>query len=371
MFRSGRSRSKQELTKLVRGLVEFALILLVALIGAEVSLRFILTEMEVTGYSFTSGMSIPDNRYRRIMAPDFRGVAFHPDKVQFVPVELDRDGFLPATETSFGREKTSVVLLGGKSMVFSSGLPANHTLNSAMTCNSSCPMKVYNTAWPGFGLYRNFCIYRELLEKKIRPALVILNLYGAFDGGIPTEFERPPEKLTKENLPSEPEKNKNQAPWSYLWVQSVKGGAIVWEFGRSVWVKLLAGIGLINRPEPFEPTARRLPAPGISPLDTRARTKAFIEFVGRYFREQGVKMLIVFLPRRYSPPDFYEDDLADLPEDLPVLDLHRELILELNLEDFIWEGHYGRRTMNLIGARLSREACRILNTLDLESRAGI
>ncbi len=99
------------------------LVIAVSLTAAEIMLRLVLTEMEVSGYSFASGMSVPDDRYQRVMAPGFQGVAFHPDKVQFVPVELDQYGFLPVAETAGRGEKSAVVLLGGKSIVFSSGLP--------------------------------------------------------------------------------------------------------------------------------------------------------------------------------------------------------------------------------------------------------
>jgi hypothetical protein len=79
----------------------------------------------------------------------------------------------------------------------------------------------------------------------------------------------------------------------------------------------------------------------------------FIMHVRDTVQTQGSGLLVITLPQRGAAKDLYHDRLANLPDDIPLLDLHERYSDQLATMRWIAEGHYGPDISRLIADALA------------------
>jgi hypothetical protein len=83
--------------------------------------------------------------------------------------------------------------------------------------------------------------------------------------------------------------------------------------------------------------------------------QAFLAHADRVAAARGTRCLVLLLPQRDKGPGFYDGLRATLPAGVPVLDLHRELIADIERDGWIADGHYGAKAADRIARRIARE----------------
>ena len=161
-----------------RALIGLLMASLLGCLAAELFVRLIMP-LEIAYQTYYSpGVHTPDPKYGFVFTKNYRGRMVHSDNVPYVPVRHDEFGFRPPAATPTVGPIDTIVLIGGASMVYGYGVPHQYTLQATMVQAASRPIRVYNTAWPGFDAYRNFHVYCDFLEPHIaHPKVAILCLY--------------------------------------------------------------------------------------------------------------------------------------------------------------------------------------------------
>ncbi len=162
----------------------------IALVVAEIFMRAVLPITIEQSLWYTGDIHTKNDKYVFVFTPGYQGWMRHSDQVFLERLTLDSHGFRRAA--SHPRSEQDVVMLGGYSMAFSYGLGDDDTLNRTIGNGLAKPSTVYNTAWPGFNTFRNFHIYRDLLENEVQPEFAVILLWEkslAAYGHIPEDPE--------------------------------------------------------------------------------------------------------------------------------------------------------------------------------------
>jgi len=333
----------------------------VAILATEVLLRIAIPPEDAFGTWFSRGVHTPDGKYGLVFTPGFRGVMSHPDGVPCVPLELDAHGHrLPS-----GPEGApEVLVIGGSSMMFSYGLPDRDAIHTQTALRAATPLRVLNTAWPGFDLARNFHAQRDLLGPDHRPDVAVIAFYRL--GPRP----RPPE--TFDPLPPPQPREK-----LFEFFDDLAPGPrdpVTRRLGRLYYATCLGarGVGFLKsaylRCRSIAGSAREMISwGGKSPVSEGAlapedldRQRAFFERVCGHFVARGARVLVVLLPAAARGADHYAGVASLVPDGVPCVDLHRELGTELLEGHTIAAGHYDAHAAAQIGARIAEEVSRLL-----------
>ncbi len=153
----------------------YVVIVLAALAAVEVFLRIIWPFELAFDCWFSRGIHSPSEEFGYVFAPRFTGFMRHKDRVDAY-LTLDAHGFRQPAMSGATPDAPTIVFIGGTSQTFGYGLPDKHTIAARTMEAMDRPLRIYNTAWPGFDVYRNFHIYKRLLEPEIQPDLVIVAL---------------------------------------------------------------------------------------------------------------------------------------------------------------------------------------------------
>jgi len=333
----------------------------VAILATEALLRVIIPPEDVFGTWFSRGVHAPDGKYGLVFAPGFHGVMSHPDGVPCVPLELDAHGHrMPAGPAG----APEVVMIGGSSMMFSYGLPDRDAIHTQAALRAATPLRVRNTAWPGFDLARNFHAQRDLLGPDHGPDVAVIAFYRL--GPRP----RPPEEF--DALPPPPPRDKlfeffnDLAPGPRDRVTRRLGGLYYATYLGARGVGFLKSAYLTGRS--IAGSARdMISSGGGSPVSEGAlavedldRQRAVFEHVCGHFAARGAKVLVVLLPAAARGADHYAGVVPLVPEEIPCVDLHREFGAGFLEGHTIAAGHYDAHAAARIGGRIAEEVSRLL-----------
>jgi hypothetical protein len=332
-----------------------------ALLATEALLRVAIPPEETFGTWFSRGVHTPNEKYGLVFTPGFRGVMCHPDGVPCVPLELDRHGHrLPSGPVG----AAEAVVIGGGSMMFSYGLADDDAIHAHLARRARVPVRVRNTAWPGFDLVRNLHACRDLLGSDHGARVAVVAFYRL--GPRP----RPPEAL--DPLPPPPPKKELFAFFDDL--APSPRDPLTRRLGRAYYATYLGARGVELARSTFLQCreigrqARRVLAPsGGPPTDTGAlevddlvRQRAIFSHVTDHFAASGTKVLVVLLPAAARDAEHYAAVRPLIPEGTPWLDLHRELGAGFLEGHTIAAGHYDAHAAARIGERIADGVSRLL-----------
>ncbi len=345
----------------VRATAQTLLALAAALLATEALLRVVIPPEEAFGTWFSRGVHTPDEKYGLVFTPKFRGVMSHPDGVPCVPLELDRHGHrLPA-----GPEGAAeVVAVGGGSMMFSYGLADGDAIHTHVARRTTVPVRVRNTAWPGFDLVRNLHACRDVLGPDHGARVAVVAFYRLGPGPRPPEApDQLPPPPPREELfaffddlapgPRDPLTRRLGSLYyaTYLGARGV-------EFARSVFLRC-RGIGRYARGM-LVPSVGPLTHEGALGVGDFARQRAIFSHVIDHFAANGTKVLVVLLPAASRGPEHYAAVGPLIPEGIPWLDLHREFGSGFLEGHTIAAGHYDAYAAARIGERIADAVSRLL-----------
>ena len=341
----------------MRRFLSSVLAVIVAVAAAEIVLRLSVPKQLFFRCDFTNGVHMPDPAYGFRWRPNYEGIMRHPDGFYApVPLRLNEFGFrLPVASSNAGPDALRVLLLGGGSMVFCFGFPDRETIAGRMADLSPRPFVVQNVAVGGFDLYRNWHLAREQIEA-FRPDVILVNIYKEDPyhlGTFAPDFTRlPPPPGTQEQL-------------FVLWDGMVSGRSpLVHRLGRRHDTSYLL-YGLCNldtryidaRTKVVRWVRRRsASAPAAGPPQGLT---AFLRHIAASPVTGGAAVGVVLLPQMNKPPDLYRNLAPFLPDEMPVLNLHADLIHELSRYPWVADGHYGREANERIARALLDQALRL------------
>lgn len=317
----------------------WGLALVAVLLAVEGVLQLTIGRTVVQDRWFEGRIHVPDAELGFRFAPGYRGAMRHPDGVFYEPLALDSLGFRRTPAGPAGAP--DVVFIGGASNVLSYGLPDSLTIPALVAGAVGRPVRVHNTAWPGFEWRRNWTAYRRLLRPHVRPSVVVLSLpYApAQVGGWDAQPDPVGDLFRYDRGMVVP-----------------PGGAVLSRLGR--WGRrslLLYRLGRAGDAV-AEALARRTAAgraegrPDPAALGRR-RIEADLAALTDSIRADGAAVVFVTLPNRAAEsPDLYAG-LA-VPEGVPWVDLHRALRPRMQ-GHWIARGHYGETAARWIAERIA------------------
>jgi len=333
----------------------------VAILATEALLRVVIPPEDAFGTWFSRGVHTPNEKYGLVFTPGFRGVMSHPDGVPCVPLELDARGHRMPSGPEGAPE---VVVMGGSSMMFSYGLPDRDAIHTQTALRAETPLRVRNTAWPGFDLARNFHAQRDLLGQGYKAKVAVVAFYRL--GPRP----RPPERF--DPLPPPPSREV-----LFEFFDDLAPGPrdpVTRRLGRLYYATYLGarGVGFLKS---AYLGGRRIAgramdlisSGGESPVSEGAigaedlgRQRAVFERVCGYLEARGAKVLVVLLPAAARGADHYAGVASLIPEGVPCVDLHGEFGAEFLEGHTIAAGHYDAHAAAMIGGRIAEEVSRLL-----------
>jgi hypothetical protein len=308
-----------------------------------------------------NGVHRPDPVYGFRWTPGYDGYMRHPDGIYLpVPLRLNEFGFrMPVASTNAGPDALRVLLLGGRSMMFSYGLADADTIAGRMAAVSPRPMVVQNTALAGIDLYRNWHQAREQIEA-FKPDVILVSVYKedpCFFTEFAPDFTRlPPPPGTEKEI-------------FVLW-DGIAGGRspMVNSLGRRHNVSYVL-YGLCNIEDRILENvlkARRWIERRKAEHDEDERPPAHPDGLAAFLRHiagspvcGGAAVGVVLIPQRNKPADLYHDLVPLLPTELSHLDIHADLIGDIDRLPWIGEGHYGREASDHIARAMAAEALRL------------
>ncbi|MBM4156080.1 MAG: hypothetical protein FJ221_13810 [Lentisphaerae bacterium] len=341
----------------MRRFLSSVLAVVVAVLAAEGLLRLAFPKQIFFHCDFTNGVHMPDRDYGFRWRPGYEGIMRHPDGVYApVPLRLNEYAFrLPVASTNAGPGALRVLLLGGRSMMFCFGFPDRETIAGRMADLAPRPLVVQNATSAGIDLYRNWHLAREQILA-FKPDVILVSIYKEdpfFLGEFAPEFTRlPPPPGTPEQL-------------FILWDGMVSGRSpLVHRLGRHHDTSYLL-YGLCNLQTRyldaradvvrwFRRHTARAPAP-----DRPQGMTAFLRHIAASPVTGGAAVGVVLLPQMNKPPDLYAHLVPLLPEEMPVANLHADLIHELSRYPWVADGHYGREGNERIARALLDHALRL------------
>jgi len=341
------------------------LILLISLTIAELLLRSIIPFEIAFQTWFSPGAQRPDERFGFVFSQNYDGFMRHRDGVLNVPLQLDQYGFRKPFELNNTRQRNSqnIVFMGGASLIFSYGLPDQETIPAEVVKSSCVPLKSYTTSWPGVSLYRNFHIYKEMLEPDINPDFVVLSVYqnDLYDfESIPNDFDDKPE------------------PASVTWLYHNDKPVIVYPSGflaerlgklyyqSYILSKLVSLIDFtINQIHSFINdmifTSDTSTNDSENHFQRNQNFRAFISYLQNYFQNRDIPISVVFMPSMESPQtDLFSELREAVPKEINAIDLHQKLRDNLDDKQFIASGHYNQQQASLMGDKIADQICPLL-----------
>ncbi len=343
--------------RIVKRTIKGCLVLAIAVASAEGFLRVTTPRELVYDTWFTPGVHQPDEKFGFVFTPHYRGEMRHRDKVWNVPLELDENGFRRPSISNQSPKTRKVAIVGGASMMMCYGLPDDCTIAHRVADASAEPLDVRAVAWPGFDVLRSWHIYLDKLERSEPPELVVLCIYAkslADFAALPADVSLPP------------------VPHGGAKRLRFRNGIVVPPRGRLAErfctayegsFLLCKTIALADRCwDKINPTES--PASNFSDSDVVAEDPAeiggtrfvsFLEHVRNHLSSRGIELSVAFLPIQKMPAEFYEPLVAAIPASISYVDLHRELVSELDPQDYIADGHYGPTQSQQIGVSLAEE----------------
>ena len=318
-----------------------------ALVATEVFLHAILPSVIEKDLWFTSGIHTPDEKYGYVFTKNYNGVMRHRDNVYFTPLQLDENGFRkPATGSQYTRE---IVLIGGASMTFSYGVDDDQTIHHYISKDVDIPSKVYNTAWPGIGLYRNFHVYKDLIEDRINPELVIFCIYGVQSKNFATYPE------IGETYYNQYKHLENLFLYNSSHVLRVPKNKIALWLGKYYYRSLLIFkiLKFVEKVEfklalMFDDSGKTKSLEENLDQDKGDRKfKEWFHYLNNHFRKS--KILFVFMPMMYKDRDYYSHLISLIPDRKDYIDIHK-IFPDLDGDkNWVGNGHYSQEATKFIG----------------------
>jgi len=348
----------------LRNLGKGLLVLIAAGVAAEGFLRLVVEPESMLRLGFTPGVQVPDDAFGFAFKGGYQGYMRDRDGVFGVPLALDANGFRLANANRRPGPRSSVVLIGGRSMMFCFGLLDRESVSGQLAAQSGHALEVQNAAWVGVDLYRMWHLFRQRLEGDRSWRVAVIGVYRETPEGfmdVPADFRRPPKPVPAEVF--------------FRW----KDGNVIWPMGVPLQTLLgryyyrsfvgygvlsfvdevlgKLGVRLVQGSEEPEGAGEIAADPKALGLE---RYRGFLRHMDRELARHGTKMLVAFLPGVNLPPGYYDELAAAVPEGIPWLDLEKELGGRLSDYRSISNGHYGPEQARLIGGRLSQEVDRLL-----------
>lgn len=388
-FRGWRKGLRRPGRFIPRGFIALG-VFLCGTLGAEILLRLIMPVELVFQTQMSPGAHAPDPKYGFVFTPNYRGKMFHVDRVNNVPLEHDEYGFRPPAVSEANGPRRDVILLGGRSMAYGYGVPQEYTLQAATARAATCPIKVYNAAWPGFDIHRMFHIYRDFLEPHVHPELVVVCLYNlrleSF-AKMPENFETLPDPLPQAQLfqfmdnlvlPQREGLARVLGKWyyrSFLVAKLVSLIDLNVDRVKTAFERIYAMLGQAS-PLRERTDATEVDSAAVAPnVDSGSRRElreiglrrivGLLQYMEAYFTERGAKMIVVILPEQEtrwgSGSDQVQTMLLDaLADRMVCLNLHKRLSGEFTDADFLGWSHYGPKPATAIGQCLAEQICATL-----------
>lgn len=320
-----------------------------ALIAAELFLQVTQSRTMLMGLYYSPGIHLPSERFGYVFTPHYVGVMQHPEGVFAVPLSLDEYGFRPSVVNRTTGPYVEVLFVGGMSMMFGYALPNDEALPAQVAHSSQHPLRVRNTAWPGFPLFHNYHVARTLLGARFPGDVVVLSIFWK-DGTRPVPLgdtqPDPPNQGTYfrflDGLVVSPKgvAPRVLGPLYYRSFLAYTAGRLADRWIPRPWLQALR--------EPRRWPSRQEPAKQLEP---------FGEFVKRAVDEirlGGAEPLVAFLPVPLSLNHSYEKQYAIVPPGIRSVDLHDELVRSGNPITTI-VNHYSAETTRAAGLILARE----------------
>jgi len=321
----------------------------VGLLSAE-GLTRVLVPMEIMLETwFTPGVHTYDAEMGFVFTPGYQGMMRHADGLWVgEPVRLDEHGYrlvaLPPERTEATQK---IVILGGRSLMMSYGLPDEATIHHRLAAHLDKPTEVLNTAWAGDSLWRAWHFFNREVAREEPYDLAIIALVSP--------YLRPFVGRSDYTLPSDgrPE----EAIFPYLDGVMLWRGPLFAKYPRTSHSSYL-GFALFRRAEQAmkEWRKRWRPKPGNRKITgTPEEITGYIDFLGHIRDElaaRGTKTVFVTMPHG-EPIDYYEALTSAFPSDFSWVDLHAEMRETLPLEQFFAQGHYRAPLADRIAERLA------------------
>lgn len=306
-----------------------------------------------------NGIHTPDPDFGFRYTPGYDGFMRHSDGVYApVPLRLNRHGFrLETASPGAGPDAARVLLLGGKSMMFSYGLSDEASIPGRMAALSPEPLVVQNAATPGVYLYLGWHVAREQIEA-FDPDIILLNVYQedpALCDPYAPAFDR---------LPPPPPPESMFRLWDRI---ADSRGALLRLLGRQHDASYLL-YGLFNVEHRLSDdwsrmrrwVVRRHAAQDEDSDDPAgAGFTAFFRHIDAWASARNCAIGVVLLPEINKPPDRYAQLRSLIPPEIRVCDAHAALIRDLGRMRWIGEGHYGPEAAERIGRLLVDEAIQL------------
>lgn len=301
---------------------------------------------------FTPGIHTYDEEMGFIYTPNYHGQMRHADGLWVgEPLTLDAHGFRqPALPPDPGPDVQRVVLLGGRSLMMSYGLPDEATIHHRLAAHLDQPTEVCNTAWAGDSLWRNWhYLNREMGDEPPFDVAIIALVspyLPAFEGLTDYTFpvDHRPESaifpfvdgvvLWRGPLFRAHPRLSHASYLSFILFRHADRGLKAWRGWRN--------------PSPARPKDIVSGSP-----EELAGFVRFLEHLRGELAARGTSSIVVMLPRRGDPAHCYEALTAVLPDDLPWFDLHAEFEGTLGEDDFFADGHYRAPLADRIAQRLA------------------
>lgn len=349
----------------------YVVIVLAALAAVELFLRIIWPYELAFDCWFSRGIHSPSQEFGYVFTPHFSGFMRHRDRVDAY-LGLDGHGFRQPALSGAAPDTPTIVFIGGRSQMFGYGLPDGQTIPARTGAALDRPLKVYNTAWPGFDIHRNFHIYKRLLKPEIKPNLVILaiNRYDL------SQYVDLPQNLP--DLPDHPPVRDLFSNFSDIVV--IREGPLSSVFSPYMY-RSVAAVRLIYTLDPHAAKVGRIidrwfrgnkTEPGPAAMSQALNEEGgrnfarLMTWMQNGFNQQGARVILVFLPQIITDEKTYQERSRGrlalrrfVPPGLPWLDLDERLSRTFHSRQFIGDGHYGPEAARIIGQVLAREIKRL------------
>jgi hypothetical protein len=337
----------------------------IAIILAEAFLQITLEKERVFETWYTPGIHAPSKKFGFVFASGYKGYMRHKDKVWNVPLQLNEHGFRQPVLAGPGRPRRKVVMIGGASLMFCYGLPDHQTITSQIAKASEHNLEIHNTAWPGFDALRNWHVFLDTLDasEEFDAAIVAITPKHAlkYCAALPNDFSQ---------LPPHPPSEEFFAFMDGLAIRD--RGRLAEALGPAYfrWFVAYKSLSLVDGFFPEQQGWRDLePEEAVNLTNEKVNQtefalqqfSRFLLYLDAHFRQRGTKMLVLFLPRVGRRLDFYDPLPTAIPQHIAWVDLHKELLPQLNPNEYIAWTHYSAEQAERIGKRLAEEIDRLLD----------
>jgi hypothetical protein len=360
---------------MIKSIVKYTLISVFSILIAEGFLNLVYSPTILMSKWFTSNIHTPDSSLYYIFTPNYRGWMRHKDKTFLKRLTLDNNGFRnPAMNSAAERD---IVLIGGASMIFGYGMEDSETIHYHIKNNLDLPSNVFNTAWPGTNIHRNFLVYKRKLENQINPKLIICFFYGenlkSFKeykniSNILREEKQIQDtssilKIKKKTIDKLFFYSRDQ---DFLEPQYGIAKRVGYLYYNSIIIHSLSNnlddlyfrVSQIKK-KLFEDdlTVLKIPTDQNKKVELNAGIKLsdssfFVDYINSitsYFERKNQRVLFVFLPTHASEKRYYDEIVSLMPNSVDYIDINKELHEKIKENEFIAIGHYSKKHSEIIG----------------------